>query len=157
MMAKPFRLATVLRVRRLQEDMARQGLAFANMTLAAAAADRDRRVDHFRSLGSTAGLQSFHEFLQEEQTKLFAVESVSFGNTKVNEAELHAAEWRQQYLAARKKVRSLERLEVRKRREQDVIEDRRATRAIDDLVTTRWAGQMAGVGTAERRAMETGR
>ena len=141
-MPKPFRLATVLRVRRLQEDMARQGLAFANMTLAAAIQDRDHRVEHYRSLGSTTGLQSFHEFLQEEQTKLFGAESVSFGEARVGEAQTHATEWRQQYLSARKKVRSLERLEARRRREAEVIEDRRVTRAVDDLITTRWAGQM---------------
>lgn len=143
-MAKAFRLATVLRVRRLQEDLARQGLAVANRFLVAAEVDRNRRVEHYRSLSTPSnGLRMFEEFLREQQAMMLAADSVGYGENKLAEAKIHAARWREQYLVARKRVKVLEKLEHRRRLEENYEEARRETKLVDDVVTTRWAGEMA--------------
>jgi flagellar export protein FliJ len=139
------RLGTVLRVRKLQEDIARQGLAFANRVLADLEKDRDRRVAHYRSIRPQPhAMRGFYEFLSEQQELLLAAESIGFGEKRVADARLHVEQWREQYLSARQKVRIIEKLQARRRFEEMREELHRETKLVDDAVNTRVAALRAG-------------
>ncbi|HUY85750.1 MAG TPA: flagellar FliJ family protein [Acidimicrobiales bacterium] len=143
-MAKASRLGSVMRVRKIQEDLARQALAIANRNLISAEGERNRRSDHYNSISVPVGMRTREQFLREEQTMRLAAGSVGFATKLVSEATGLAASRRESYIIARRNLKIIEKLQDRKRAEQSLAEDRAEVKAIDDIVTTRWAGEMAG-------------
>ena len=134
-----FRLESVLRVRRIQEDQARAGLLNANAAAREAAHVVDARVARYHELARPAGLQAEPEF---EKT-LFTLDAAAGAVDVAREQQLHAlatvAERRADWSDASMRVAALERLEDRQRAEHRVEVQRDADRTTDDLVVSRYA------------------
>lgn len=134
-----FRLEHVLRVRRLQEDMARAALMTAHHDARAAADVLNARVEDYTSAPRPSGAQTYDDFnrtqshLDNAAGAIDAARAVYSRALDVVDARQHA------WAAARQRVAALERLEAR-RRDEHAIELRRAEdRLVDDLVVARHA------------------
>jgi flagellar protein FliJ len=136
-----FRLDQVMRVRRLQEDMARAELLGANRAAHDAAVRVHERLDEYSSREFPDGTQSYENF----ERALFMLDSaagaVDVARIDHREALVVVDERRADWAAARRRVAALERLEVR-RRDEHALEMRRAEdRLVDDIVVARHVRQ----------------
>lgn len=132
-----FRLDPVLRVRRLQEDLARGELLRANRDLAVATSELAGRNDSYEQVPRPAGLQSaetFHRTWFRLDAAARAVRAAEAARqARQEEADLRREEW----AAASQRVSALERLEERARDEWAVEIRRAEDRLVDDLVVSR--------------------
>jgi len=132
-----FRLEQVLRVRRLQEDMARAELMHAHRQARAAADRVNARIADYTAAPRPYGEQPLPDFnlVQFHLDNAAAAITVARGSYQhaLGVVEDRRADW----AAARQRVAALERLEAR-RRDEYAIEARRADdRLVDDLVVAR--------------------
>jgi flagellar biosynthesis chaperone FliJ len=139
-----FRLATVLRVRRLQEEQAKGALLHANAQARTAAHRVTTAVDAYASTERPQGSQSYADFERSRFRFERAAESVGVARAGHRDAlevvEIRRDEWSD----AHKRVAVLERLEARRREEHDADFRRREERLVEDLVATRHArGRLA--------------
>jgi len=142
-----FRLESVLRVRRIQEDVARGELARATLALAAAESALQEGRDHLDRLSRQPHPIGPAAWQARRQILLAAAEEIEqlADGVTAAAAERHA---RQAALAeARTRVRALERLDERRRAQHALEAARREERLVDDLVTARF--RLTGAG-AER-------
>jgi len=136
-----FRLASVLRVRRVQEDLAKADLVAANVRVLDARAVLEERIDHYDSLleeEDGLGAVSLEVALARRQRLNLAAAGVVRAVQSRHAAETRAEEARVRYLDAARAVSVLERLDQRRREEHRVEVDREETRAVDDLVVGRY-------------------
>lgn len=132
-----FRLDPVLRVRRLQEDLARGELLRANRDLAVATGELAGRNESYEHAPRPAGVQASEAFhrtwfrLDAAARAVLAAEAVR--QARQDEADLRREEW----TAASQRVSALERLEERARDEWAVEIRRAEDRLVDDLVVSR--------------------
>ncbi len=133
-----FRLESVLRVRRIQEEVARGAMARAAAEVVAADAALAASRHHLAELvarplpGDLPGWQLRRDLV-------LAGASEVAGSAAGLEAARLAHRQRQEELAgARRRVRALERLDERRRAEHAVEAARQDDRTVDDLVTSRW-------------------
>jgi flagellar protein FliJ len=134
-----FRLEQVLRVRRLQEDIARGALMTAHHAAREAADVVNARIEDYAAASRPSGAQTYDEFnlIQFRLDNAAGAIAVARGayNQAVEIVDVRRAEW----TAARQRVAALERLEAR-RRDEHAVEVRRAEdRLVDDLVVARHA------------------
>jgi flagellar biosynthesis chaperone FliJ len=133
-----FRLETVLRVRRIEEE--RQLAALAAARRAAIAAER-AAVDclqHYQSL-ATPGLRvAAPEFVGRRGRLGIAATSVRDADATHARALDAAAAQRERWSEAAQRVSSLERLDERDRAEHQIEVRRDEDRTVDDLVTGRF-------------------
>ena len=132
-----FRLEQVLRVRRLQEDMARAELMHAHREARAAADRVNSRIAEYSNAPRPSGEQAYDEFHRIQ----FRLDNAAGAVTVARAGYRHALgvvdDRRADWAAARQRVAALERLEDR-RRDEHAIEVRRADdRLVDDLVVAR--------------------
>jgi flagellar FliJ protein len=133
-----FRLESVLRVRRVQEDVARGDLARANTAVTAAAAALDAARHRLARTTSDPAPADAPEWQARRALLLGRAEEISARGADL-EAATEARADRQRALAeARTRVRALERLDERRRAEHAVESARDESRTMDDLVTARW-------------------
>jgi hypothetical protein len=138
-MGRPtFRLANVLRLRRLQEDIARAEAGEAGR--AAAAADRatEQRVDALRArLGNAPAVSTSHGFLAtHEDHHRHAVAVRAAWAAAATAHELHRQRL-DAVVEAAKRVAALEKLEERVRRQREELVLHAEARELDDIVTSR--------------------
>ncbi|HEX5096334.1 MAG TPA: hypothetical protein VFX21_09980 [Acidimicrobiia bacterium] len=132
-----FRLASVQKVRQLEEERARIRLMEANAEARETAARVEARLHAYVS-NPRPGEPMSYEAFESERFKLealaTAVESARIAHREALDiVDMRRVEW----LEAKQRVAALERLEVR-RREEHAIDLRRAEdRLIDDLVVAR--------------------
>jgi flagellar export protein FliJ len=134
-----FRLAQVLRVRRLQEDIARGALMLANREAQIAADAVNARVAEYTDAARPAGAQTYDTFNRMQAHLDNAARAITVARaeyrSRLEIVETRRTEWAE----ARRRVAALERLEER-RREEHAIDVRRAEdRLVDDLVVARHA------------------
>jgi flagellar protein FliJ len=134
-----FRLEQVLRVRRVQEDMARGALLLANRGAQRAAASVNERIAEYAAASRPNGAQTYEAFNRMQFDLDNAAGAITVARAEYRHAlavvDQHRADW----AAARQRVAALERLEER-RREEHAVEARRAEdRLVDDLVVARHA------------------
>ena len=134
-----FRLEQVLRVRRVQEDMARAALLHAHREARAAAESVNARIADYAAASRPNGAQSYEAFNRMQFDLDNAAGAIAVARAEYRQAldvvDRHRADW----AAARQRVAALERLEQR-RRDEHAIEVRRAEdRLVDDLVVARHA------------------
>jgi flagellar export protein FliJ len=134
-----FRLEQVLRVRRIQEDMARGALMLANREARAAADQVNARIAEYAAASRPSGAQTYEAFNRMQARLDNAAGAITMARAVYQQAlevvEGRRAEW----AAAQQRVAALERLEER-RRDEYAIEFRRAEdRLVDDLVVARHA------------------
>jgi len=133
-----FRLEAVLRVRRLQEDVARAALADATATVAgaeAAEARAARWLDGLRAQPLPAGPAAWDA---HRRVQLSAADELAARTSEVAHARAEQRARQRELADARTRVRALERLDERRRAEHAREAARQEERAADDLVTSRY-------------------
>ena len=140
-----FRLEQVLRVRRLQEDQAKNALLAANRDAHDAAVLVNNRLAEYATRSFPTGTRSYEEF----ERALFLLDSaagaVDVARIAHRDSLVVVSERRDEWTASHRRVAALERLEER-RRDEYAIESRRAEdRLVDDLVVARHAARRGGV------------
>lgn len=140
----PFRLAVVLRVRRLEEEAATLELRAANFALRQAVIARDSAQQRYRGL--TSGVQASGSVDQLHAERLEAgllAEQAATAQRVAMERASAAALAQARWSKAAKRVAVLERLIARRRAEHEAEERRLEVALVDDLVTARFAAEHA--------------
>lgn len=138
-----FRLETVLRVRRMQEDQARLKVALASAEATRAANRADEVAESYRSMPPLQVTGSPAELAAARFEPHWRAAGVTRAAAVAEQAELVRLEQVDEWRGKRQSVQVLERLDERRRAEHD-IEVRRAEEAVvDDIVAGRFvpAGQ----------------
>jgi flagellar FliJ protein len=135
-----FRLETVLRVRRVQEDMARGHLAHATAEVGAATSIVRAAEAHLRELAAGAAVAAGPAGLWggAHELALTGAHDLKLVETDLAAAVSRRLERQAELAAARARVRALERLDERRREEYLLDSARAAEREVDDLVTSRF-------------------
>jgi flagellar FliJ protein len=132
-----FRLATVLRVRRLQEDMAKAALMTSHRDAHNAAARVDDSLAAYETAERPDGAQSFAAFERSRFRFEQAAGAVGAARVAHLAALAMVEERREEWNDAHVRVAVLERLEERRRDEHAETVRRGEERLIEDLVTSR--------------------
>jgi len=134
-----FNLASVLRARRAQEDVARADLLRAHQSATRAArAVAESRV-HYQAAAAASGA----EFRAHREMWVLAGQSVVEAETTEDEARAGVVSAMDNYLGARRAVDVLQHLDQAKREEHAAAVQHEEAAAIDELVVTRHARQRA--------------
>ena len=133
-----FQLEPVLRVRTVQEDLARAALAQANHRVVNADAILAARASRYSSMAMASGMRSTTEFLSNRFVHEMAARSVRDAEAARRQAEQEAAERREAWSQAAKEVSVLERLDERRRAEHALESARQADAEVDDIVVSRF-------------------
>jgi flagellar FliJ protein len=134
-----FRLESVLRVRRIQEDLARAELLNANAAARTAEGVVDARVARYHEMDRPLGAHTEPQFAREWFQLDAAAGAVDAACERHVEALAVVAERRAAWSAASMRVAALERLEARQRAEHALEMQRDDDRLVDDLVVSRFA------------------
>jgi flagellar FliJ protein len=145
-----FRLASVLRVRRIQEEQARADLIAANQSVRAAHLHVASRVAHLESLPKSGAVASTPAFLANQARLASVASSISIARIARQVAEEAATEKRHAWQVTAQRVESLERLDDRAHTEHTLETQRAADKEVDDLVVSRFRQQQRP-GTGVRR------
>ena len=144
-----FRLESVLRVRRLQEDVARGALAEATAAVTVAETNVTSALAWLERLRTQPVPSGPGAWESHRRVQLAAADELA---ARGAELDLALAERRARQAAlaeARTRVRALERLDERRRAEHELEAARQDERVVDDLVTARFrAAAAAGRRTA---------
>ena len=133
-----FRLETVLRVRRVGEQSARQSLAVAVRQRLEAQQALSSASQWRNSLSSPLGPTSVEAFLSERAQVDRAVHAVGAARVRCEHAEIEMSERTAVWSEARARVRALERLDERRREEHLIEELRLEAKGMDELASMRW-------------------
>ncbi len=133
-----FRLASVLQLRRAEEQSARGALRAANDELRRRIATRDERAAHYRVVAATPPAASAEGLLAQHQLGELAAAAVLSARRRVTAAAADAALAQVAWSNASRRVKVLERLDERRRAEHAAAEARAEAAEIDDLVTSRY-------------------
>jgi flagellar FliJ protein len=142
-----FRLDTVLRVRRTEEDLAKAELARANARVAEAVARVDARLTHYSALpsvgpGATGPTAVFMASRFRQDTAAAAVVAAKVARmAALQDAEAYRLAWSKKAT----EVQVLERLDERRRTEHEVEATRQADLEVDDIVVTRFGRNEGGL------------
>jgi flagellar export protein FliJ len=136
-----FRLETVLRVRRTQEDQAKAALLLANRAVADAETELTHRIDHYQGMHPTPGPRSLDAVMAERFIHELAATAVLDAGKARHLAIAAANDRRTEWSEAASRVSALERLDGRRREEYALELAREETAAVDDLVTGRFGRQ----------------
>jgi flagellar FliJ protein len=133
-----FRLESVLRVRRLQEDVARGALTQATAAVTAAETRLADARAWLRALAAEPMPPDPVAWEARRQIQLGAADAIHARVIDVNEAVTERHSRRVALSEARTRVRALERLDERRRSEHALDNQRAEERTVDDLVTSRF-------------------
>jgi len=133
-----FRLESVLRVRRAQEELARQELARVNRRLREATGRRDTEEERYRDVASVTSARDHLALAAERARGERAAHALDLArraadDTAVAAAVRHAA-WRE----TAQRVAALERLDNRRREEHSREAQQAEVAETDDFVAARW-------------------
>jgi flagellar protein FliJ len=134
-----FRLETVLRVRRIQEDQARARLLNANAVARKAEAVVGERVARYDALDRPNGVQIEPEFERTLGALDYAASAIDLAREQHIESLAVVAEKRSEWSDASMRVAALERLEARQYTLYATEARRDEDRLTDDLVVNRYA------------------
>ena len=132
-----FRLAPLLRLRRAEEESAREGLRAANDELRRRIAVRDGRAERYRAIAAGPLATSAEALLAERQGGELAAGAVASARKAVTTAAADAALAQVAWSGASRRVKILERLDDRRRAEHAAAEARADVAEVDDLTTSR--------------------
>ncbi|HEY7135162.1 MAG TPA: hypothetical protein VIB48_08850 [Acidimicrobiia bacterium] len=133
-----FRLASVLRVRRIQEEQARAELLAANQSVRTAHLHLASRVGHLESLPKSAAVASTPAFLANQARLASVASSISLARIAKQVADEAATEKRLAWQVTAQRVESLERLDDRARTDHALETQRAVDQEVDDLVVSRF-------------------
>lgn len=132
-----FRMAKVLRVRRLQEDAARAGVAVAR------SAERDAETavaasqEHYRGLAGNAAATSATDFLGQRDRVAYRATGVRLAEGRLSTATDATAQAVAGWRVTHQRVEALERLDERRRDDYGVELRRFEDAAVDEIVVSR--------------------
>jgi flagellar export protein FliJ len=132
-----FRAAKVLRVRRLQEDIARADVAAARHAQAQALASVGAMRQHYAELAHPAAPLGTASFLATQERGGQRAEAVVLAQHRHDRAQDATAVALDSWRAARQRVEGLERLDERRRAEYDVAARRDEDLEADEIVIAR--------------------
>jgi flagellar protein FliJ len=132
-----FRMAKVLRVRRLQEDAARAAVAAARVSENAAVAALHASREHLAALDLDAGMQAHAEFLERRTVAAWRGDAVGQAGVRRQIAADTTAVAVDGWHLANQRVTALERLDERRREEYEVLARRDEDATVDEIVTSR--------------------
>lgn len=139
-----FRLATVLRVRRMEEETAKLELRTANLALRQAVAARDLVDERYRAYASDrTAITSAAELQAERLEAGLLAEQLAKAQRIAIERATAAALAQARWSRAAKRVAVIERLDARRRSEYVAEELRAEVALVDDLVTSRYASEQS--------------
>lgn len=135
-----FRLESVRRVRRLQEDMAKAALAGANGEVKSAIAAVEARVAGYETRVSnfSAATVGVDAFMRSRWLDGLAGDALVIARQDQAAAEQRAAERREEWSAKAREVKALDRLDERRREEYRIEYERDLDAQTDDIVTGRF-------------------
>lgn len=135
-----FRLDTVRRVRRVQEDQAKAELLRKNTAVRQATATVDAKGEAYAKSTSYAPthIASMNHFMRQRYFNELAGMALVAAKSSLAAAHAEAAIARELWSDAAKKVRTLDRLDDRSRKEYEVEAKRQEVIEADDLVSGRW-------------------
>jgi flagellar FliJ protein len=145
-----FRLATVLRVRRVEEERARGALALANAARRQAETERQRAEEHLAATPQPAAVVPLAAYRAWRATGELRAERWQTASQQASRAAEAAEERRQAWARAATRVAALERLEARRRDAWRQELFRAEAREVDDLVTSRFQPEEAAPGASMR-------
>jgi flagellar protein FliJ len=126
-------LGAVMRVRRVQENMAKAELQKANVAAAAAEMASAQAFAHYEEMRSADG----PTFLAQRERAELAAEAATAARDSLASARATAVAAKDHYLAATRAVSVLERLDERRREEHAAEAQREEADLVDELVTSR--------------------
>jgi flagellar FliJ protein len=138
-----FRLATVLRLRHMEEEQAREALAAANRRLTDLVRARDLEIARYEALRGRELATTFDGLRTEQQQAELAAAVVASARRAVGLAATDAALAQIAWTSARRRVRVLERLDDKRRSEHAEAELHAEVAEMDDLVTARFVRDAA--------------
>lgn len=141
-----FRLAAVARLRRAEQEVARNALAVANAALRARLVERDAEAERYRTIASQHAATTPAGLSAERNDAELALERLRAAEQRVAEAASTAAIAQVTWLAAHQRVAALERLEARQREEHALAMSREEAALLDDLSTARYLADRASGG-----------
>lgn len=133
-----FRLQSVLRARRAQEDLARQSLALANRRLRDAQVLLAQEQTRYRSVEVRRGVVDVPAARAEQSWQHLAAASVAHAARCLEDLAVAAADHQAAWREAARRVAALERLDDRRRAEHVLAAARADGVEVDDLVTARF-------------------
>ncbi|MDA8291442.1 MAG: hypothetical protein M0Z33_07185 [Actinomycetota bacterium] len=133
-----FRLASVLRLRRAEEEQARERLQLANTRLRERILARDAEAARYRALVARAPAEDADGLRTEMHTASLAAATVDAARRSVATAASDVALAQIEWQVAARRVEILERLDDRRRMEHLAEEGRAEVAVVDDLVTARF-------------------
>jgi len=132
-----FPLATVLRVRKIEEERAKAELLRANRETQEATLVLDNRTRHLRALPSAAEQDAAPELHDLHHRGMIAAASASFAASAVIARQAAAAARRSEWADAQMRVAALERLDERMQTHHQLEASRAEQNVVDDLVAAR--------------------
>lgn len=141
-----FRLATVLRVRRVEEERARHELLEANRAVAQAQARVAEREAALAAYVPQHGPVSREAFLAGHDQTTRLADAVRVAAAQRSEALAIQAAQRAEWSLRAQRVASLERLDDRQHEAYEIELNREEAKTVDDLVTTRYARRETNAG-----------
>lgn len=139
-----FRLAAVARLRRAEQDVARNALVVANVALRARLVERDAEVERYRTIAARNDAATPSALLTERNDASLALERLGDAEQRVVEAATAAALTQVAWVSAHQRVAALERLEARQREEHALAMSREDAALLDDVSTARYLANKTG-------------
>ncbi len=139
-----FRLAAVARLRRAEQDVARNALVVANVTLRARLVERDAEVERYRTIAARNDAATPSALLTERNDASLALGRLRDAEQRVVEAATAAALTQVAWVSAHQRVAALERLEARQREEHALAMSREDAALLDDVSTARYLANKTG-------------
>ena len=136
-----FRMQKVLRVRRLQEDAARAGIAVARTAEQRASDAVVGSYDHYRALSTLAPATTAAAFLGLRDQVTYRATSVRLAEGNLHVAAEATAEAVSTWHVSHRRVEALERLDERRRDEHEIEARRAEDAAVDEIVVSRARSQ----------------
>ncbi|MCU1495390.1 MAG: hypothetical protein JWO62_3154 [Acidimicrobiaceae bacterium] len=136
-----FRLAAVLRLRRAEEEQARETLSAANGRLRAQILERDLQAARYALLARETSATTLDGLLAEQHAAGLAAAVVAQANRATTTAAADAALAQVAWTGASKRVKILERLDDRRRDEHAASDQLAEVAVIDDIVTARYVSE----------------
>lgn len=138
-----FSLEAVLRLRRMEEEQAREALQLENSKLRELVIARDHESDRYKALSLRPLATSATDLEAERLAHELVAESVSQAERAVIEQATRTAHAQLAFRSAEQRVEALLRLEVRQRAAHELEVQRADGLVLDDLVTAQFVRAQA--------------
>lgn len=132
-----FRLEQVARVRRIQEEQARNELHMARRRLLDAGTEAAHRAERLEHRSSQSGVLTASSFLAQRFEHQGLAQALLAARSAEANAALLLDSRIEEWMEAARQVSTLERLESRSRTAHQVEVDHEEQKELDDLITTR--------------------